>query len=204
MWSWLKNLFKKKVVNSDSLVITTNNPVAIPIKEKIILQTSPLSNFEFALDYTFANEGVLSNDKFDRGGITKYGIILDDLKRVGLKASEDAIRNLTKDDAKLIYKKLYWDSLNLDEISHKGVATCLFDIGVVRGTGVPPKCCTEICGSAKANIVNLYDPDSFIQQFSERSASDFRQIVARNPTQYRFIKGWLNRSNRLLSLKGMG
>jgi lysozyme family protein len=170
-------------------------PIALPPKD--------LAPFDFALAYTFDNEGVLSNDKFDRGGITKYGIILDDLKRIGWTASADAIRNLTKEDAKLIYKKLYWDSLNLDAIKSKGVSTCLFDIGVVRGTGIPPKYCVEICGSSSAGTINTYDADKFISEFSKRSASGFNQIVARNPSQKRFLNGWLNRANRLLTLRGI-
>jgi lysozyme family protein len=167
------------------------------------LPSKELAPFEFALEYTFGNEGALSNDKFDKGGITKYGIILDDLKRVGWLATEDNIKNLTKEDAKIIYKKLYWDPLNLDAIKNKGVSTCLFDIGVVRGTGIPPKYCVEICGINSANAINNYNSARFISEFSARSASGFNQIVARNPTQKRFINGWINRANRLLTLRGI-
>lgn len=187
MLAWFKGLFKKSKN-------TTNSPVVnLPIQNN-------LSNFEFALEYTFADEGVLSNDKFDKGGITKYGIILDDLIRIGRKnPTSDDIKNLTRSEAKDIYKTLYWDSMSLDRVNHRGVATCLFDIGVVRGTGIPPKYVVEICGSTGA--INSINPNSFIDQFSARALSGFNQIVARNPTQARFIKGWSARAKRLLTLK---
>ncbi len=170
-----------------------------PLPEAIT--SNDISNFEAALIYTFANEGTLSNNKFDKGGITKYGIIIEDLKRIGKKnPTSDDIRNLTMDEAKAIYKKLYWDELNLDEIKSRIVSICMFDIGVVRGTGIPPKYCVEIVGSKDIQSINLFDPKEFVKQFSARSLSGFQQIVARNPSQREFINGWTNRANRLLSL----
>jgi hypothetical protein len=181
--SWL-NPFKKNIYTPEPLP-----PIFLP-------------PFEFALAYTFDNEGGFSNDSYDKGGVTKYGIILDDLFRVGRKnATAKDIENLTREEAKAIYKKLYWDAMNLDSVKNKGVACALFDIGVVRGTGVPPKYVEEICGPGKT--ANDISPEVFIQKFSDRSESGFRQIVARNPRQVKFLNGWVNRAKRLLLLKSV-
>jgi len=170
--------------------------------------------FEKGLDYTFANEGGFSNDKADRGGATKFGITIGDLSKWRRRAvSIQEVRDLSADEAKAIYKAWYWDTLSLDQVRSEGVAICMFDIGVVRGIGVPPKYAQQICNSHGANLVvdghvgpktllavNALDPALFIRDFASKTKAGFYAIVAGRPSQIVFLKGWINRANRLLTL----
>jgi lysozyme family protein len=110
--------------------------------------------------------------------------------------------------AKSIYYARYWTPLSLDKINDAGVAICMFDIGVVRGIGVPPRYAQAIAnvtvdghiGEITLAAINAMKPADFITQFSAAVASGFRAIVAANPSQKVFLKGWLNRAKRLLTL----
>jgi lysozyme family protein len=161
-------------------------------------------NFDFAFKYVLKNEGGLDDHPLDRGGITKYGVILDDLKDLGFdKANAKNIQELTIDDAKYIYKTKYWDALNLNSVVNKGVACALFDISVVRGIGIPPKYCFQMYGTKDLKYINSREPNEFIKKFKTLCDLGFNQIVEKNPTQKVFLEGWLNRSDRLLTLIGL-
>lgn len=172
------------------------------------------SAFEQALDYTFANEGGFSNDKFDHGGATKFGITIAELSRWRKKPVSVAdVANMQVQEAMAIYKAWYWDSMDLDEIVHTGEQMSMFDIGVVMGIGIPPKFAQQICNAHGGNLVldghigpktiagiNSVVEAVFIRDFSSKTEARFRGIVAANGTQAKFLKGWLNRAHRLLTL----
>lgn len=173
-----------------------------------------MSNFEKAFQYTVGNEGSYSNDRNDSGGPTKYGITQHDLSAwLGRPASVQEVKDMSLDIAHEIYEKKYWNSLSLSHIDNSGVATCMFDIGVVRGIGVPPKYAQGICNEHGAHLVldshigpitlaaiNALDHKVFITDFSHHAEAGFRAIVAAHPSQSVFLKGWVNRARRLLTL----
>ncbi|KKK79728.1 hypothetical protein LCGC14_2830570, partial [marine sediment metagenome] len=66
-----------------------------------------MANFEKSAEKLGIFEGGYSNDKNDAGGETNHGIS----KR---SYPELDIKNLTKDDAKKIFKRDFWNPLNLD------------------------------------------------------------------------------------------
>lgn len=172
------------------------------------------NSFEMALDYTFVNEGGFSNDKNDPGGATRFGITKAEASRWRKRpVSVEEMKSFPVEEAKAIYKAWYWDSLSLDKVVSPGVAICMFDIGVVRGIGVPPKYAQQICNAHGADLVldghigpktiaaiNATNPSVFIRDFSSKAEAGFRAIVARNASQSRFLKGWVNRAHRLLTL----
>ncbi len=171
-------------------------------------------NFDEAFKYTIGNEGSYSNDKNDSGGPTKFGITIYDLSRyLKRPASVQEVKDMSLETAKTIYKPNYWDSMGLDHMLSPGMSICMFDIGVVRGIGVPPKYAQNICNQHGFNLsvdghlgplsygaLNQISSSVFIRDFSSMAESGFRAIAARNPSQNVFLKGWLNRAHRLLSL----
>lgn len=170
--------------------------------------------FEKALVYTFVNEGGFSNDAADHGGATAYGITRAEAARWRKKPVSVAdMKVFPIEEAKEIYKAWYWDTLRLDEVNHPGIAICMFDIGVVMGIGIPPKFAQQICnahGSALAvdghigpltiAQLNAIAQATFVKDFAAKAESRFRGIVANNSSQRVFLKGWLNRAHRLLTL----
>lgn len=173
-----------------------------------------MTKFEQAFEYLMINEGGYSNDPNDRGGATRYGIIRSEASRWFKRpVSVDEMRKFPIDVAKDIYFSWYWSPLACPLIKGAGMATCMFDIGVVRGIGVPPKYAQRICNTHGHNLVvdghigpktleamNSIREDLFIEQFSNMVAAGFRAIVANRPNQVVFLKGWLRRAERLKSL----
>lgn len=172
---------------------------------------------DFALKYVFFNEGGFSDHPADHGGATsQYGIIQSELARWRKRPVTKAeVRDMKADEAHDIYEAWYWKPIGCDRIENFGVATCIFDIGVVRGIGVPPKYMQQICNNHGAHLVvdghvglktiaavNEMVSSVFIRDFSAMAEAGFRGIVARNPSQHVFLKGWVNRAHRLLTLIG--
>jgi lysozyme family protein len=170
--------------------------------------------FEQAIDYTFGNEGGFGDDPNDSGGPTNFGITQGDLARWRNRpVSAQEVKEMGADEAKGIYSAWYWRPLGCDKITSQAVAICMFDIGIVRGVSIPPQYAQEICNAHGAGLVldghlgplsltaiNAIDPKAFVTEFAARTKSGFLGIIVRHPTQTVFIKGWLNRAARLLTL----
>lgn len=169
--------------------------------------------FDQAFEYTVGNEGKYSNHPNDRGGPTKYGITKSDLSRwLHQPVSPNDVKEMSLDTAKEIYEAWYWKALGCQGIINTGIAVCMFDIGVVRGIGVPPRYAQQICnahgthlvvdghiGPLTLNAINETDPGAFIRDFSAKAEAGFRSIATK-PGQSVFLKGWVNRARRLLTL----
>ena len=167
-------------------------------------------NFKAAFEYTLGNEGGYTNDANDAGGPTNWGITIHDLSRfLGRPASIQEVKAMTQDTAETIYKKWYWDVISLDLVNSQGVAMAMFDQGVVRGVGTIARAVQNIVGvTADAHIgpislaaINSYDPKILVQKIEAQAEQAFQAIVNANPSQRVFLRGWMNRARRLMSLE---
>lgn len=71
-----------------------------------------MSSFDGAFDALIGNEGGYSNNPKDPGGKTMWGVA----ERVARAAGYTGpMRELPRDTAKAIAKRLYWDPLHLDQ-----------------------------------------------------------------------------------------
>lgn len=173
-----------------------------------------MDNLQKALEYTLENEGGFSNDSHDYGGATRFGITRDDASRWrGRDVSVDEMKEFPLEDAKDIYREWYWKPIGCDRIQDAGIATCMFDIGVLCGTGTAAIFAQEICNRHGASLaidgaigplsleaINNLSAKEFVPDFSAMAEERFRNIVASNPSQDVFLQGWLNRAHRLLTL----
>jgi lysozyme family protein len=81
--------------------------------------------FDKAVELILKHEGGYINDPHDAGGETNYGI--------SKRAYPDLnIKELTRDDAKQIYRRDYWDAIRADEMP-SAVAVAVFDMAVNAG-----------------------------------------------------------------------
>lgn len=170
----------------------------------------PGSHIDEALTFTLKNEGGYINHPADQGGPTNKGIMLSELSEyLGRKdVTEDELKNIDVKTITAIYKKNYWDILNLDNILDQSIATALFDMSVLCGVGTTLKICQEILGisitkrmdTQTLDALNKLPNDKFIPLFASKHIELFKKIVAKNPSQNVFLKGWTNRANRLNSL----
>ncbi len=174
-----------------------------------------MTTFEKALKYTFLNEGSYSDHPADGGGATsRYGVTREELARWRKHpVSKLDVKEMSEDEAKEIYDAWYWRPLGCNLITSEAIAISLFDIGIVRGIGIPPRYAQAICnahgaelaldgkiGPLSAAAINAMDPGVFVRDFSLKARNGFLAIVASRPSQVVFIKGWLARAKRLLTL----
>ena len=94
-----------------------------------------MSNFDNAFDLLIGNEGGYVNNPKDPGGETNWGIT----KTVAVANGHTGdMRTMPKETAKQIYKKMYWDKLQCDQLPFV-VAFQLFDAGVNHGNAQAAK-----------------------------------------------------------------
>lgn len=82
-------------------------------------------NFEACVEFVLNLEGGYVKNPKDPGGETNFGISKASYPHVDIKA-------LTRDDAKAIYKRDYWDDLKLDEVP-AAMRLTVFDCAVNQG-----------------------------------------------------------------------
>ena len=103
-----------------------------------------------------------------------------------------------------VLKPHYWDRWRADEIRSQSVANILVDWvwgSGVNGIKIPQRVLgvtqDGIVGPKTLAAVNAQDPRAFFDRIKVEREAFLRRIVERNPSQNRFIRGWLNRLNDL-------
>jgi len=98
-----------------------------------------MANFNLYFPTLLKHEGGFVNHPSDPGGATNKGITLAVFRQHGKDYNNDGkidvadLRLLTDNDAKAIYKKLYWDAIRADQINNQQIAEILFDFAVNSG-----------------------------------------------------------------------
>lgn len=153
--------------------------------------------FDQCFDKLIAHEGGYSNDAKDPGGETNFGISKRAYPQVDIK-------NLTRDAAKAIYKRDYWDRAQCDKLPPT-LAYLLFDAAVNSGIGQAIRFLQRALGVADDGVlgpltlsmVSRADAESICARFIGQRL-DF---MTRLSTFDYFGKGW---SRRLADqLKGL-
>ena len=172
-------------------------------------------SFQRAVAQLLAHEGGFVNHPADKGGATNWGITQATYERwKGRKVTVEEIRNMPVSDAHAIYKANYWDKFSGDQIRQYTMAYAIFDQAVNSGVstavaraqkiiGVPAD---GVMGSKTLAALNAFAEPQFISGYLAATKANYQNIVAKNPTQEVFLKGWLNRVASLesYSLKNLG
>jgi secretion activator protein, putative len=151
-----------------------------------------------------------TNDPLDRGGATKYGITIGTLQGLKYdtnhdgKVSVDDVKSLLLDDFKVILKKQYWDRWKADDIANQSVANLLVDW--LWGSGkhgiIIPQRCLGVTPDGKVgqktiNALNGANQKLIYNKVWQARKEFYYNIVSKNPSQSKWLKGWLNRLNDL-------
>lgn len=102
-----------------------------------------MADFNKVIDHTLQWEGGLVDHPSDPGGLTNRGITIGTFrtwakKILGIEPTEQNLRSLTTDQAKAIYRAVFWDGVQGDAIRSQDVAHQLFDM-YVNATSVAVK-----------------------------------------------------------------
>lgn len=153
-------------------------------------------------------EGGFVNDPIDAGGATNKGVTIATWRACGYDKDGDGdidvddMRLLTVADATMVLKRYYWDRWQADRIENQSVADILVDwvwASGVHGIKIPQRILGVSVDGKVGNqtiaAVNAAEPSELFKKIWLARKDFLNGIVQRNPSQKRFIKGWLNRLN---------
>ena len=161
--------------------------------------------------FVLEHEGGFVNDPLDRGGATNKGVTIAVWKAQGYDKDGDGdidvadLTLITEADAIMIMKKNYWDRWKADQIKNQAIANTLVDW--VWGSGawgikIPQRILgvkdDGVVGIKTLEAINKQNPNKFLEKLYLARFNFLDGIVASNPSQKRFIKGWKNRMNDLI------
>ena len=182
-----------------------------------------MNRFDECVNVVIGFEGGFSDHPQDRGGKTKYGITeatLNAAFSAGL-VSHNNIKELSVDEAKIIYKANYWDKCKCGNLP-RPLDMCVFDAAVHHGVGTSSKFLQEAMNKIVGADILVIDgiigpmtlgviegwltrykndcsfPIVFIcDRFIDRRLKFCSNIVANDGSQLKFLHGWLNRVLKL-------
>ena len=104
------------------------------------------ANYDASLARLLVHEGGYSNHPSDPGGPTNYGITIHDYRKyIDRNGTAADVRAMTVEQAKLIYRRRYWDVQRCDQLP-AGVDYAIFDYGVNSGIGRSGKVLRRVLG----------------------------------------------------------
>lgn len=170
-----------------------------------------MANVSKLLPFILSWEGGCVNDPVDKGGATNMGVTIATWRKVGYDKDGDGdidvddLRLISKDDVlNRVLKPHYWDKWKADQIKSQSVANILVDWvwgSGANGIKIPQKLLgltvDGIVGPKTLAAVNSSDALVLFNTIKAEREAFLWRIVERDPTQKRFIKGWLNRLNAL-------
>lgn len=182
-----------------------------------------MSTLQAAMPTIILHEGGFSNDPTDPGGATNYGISLrfllstGDLDKNGLPdgdVNDDGlvnvadIQSMTITEATHLYDLYWWSKYGYSQIVNQTIATKLLDLSINMGQTAAVKCLQYalrssngiqltidgVMGPQTIAAINATSPSSLLMVLKSEAAGYYKQIVAKNPTMQKYLKGWLNRA----------
>lgn len=154
-------------------------------------------------------EGGYVNHPLDRGGPTKYGVILSVWQEHGHDKDGDGdidaedIKKLSENDAKYIAKKIFWDYFLADLILNQSLAEFIVDWGYNSGRKTVAKIVQRIVkvkvdgivGPQTVTAINCADQEILFNALKIERKVFLNNIIKRTPDQIVFYDGWMNRVN---------
>lgn len=148
--------------------------------------------------------------KGDRGAMTVVGVSIkcwkNYLKSVGrYKGPNEAVRSLAQISYKEwldVLKRVFWNPCKATSMSHQQTAEMLVDFAYNCGVARAVKKAQLACGVAADGIIGPKTLEAFnapgaYEKIRQARVDYYNNLVALDPGQKKFLKGWLNRLDRL-------
>jgi lysozyme family protein len=158
-------------------------------------------NFDASFARIIKSEGGYVNDPADRGGETNLGVTIGAwgayLKRA-IQPGE--MKALKQETVKPFYRSMYWDKVKGDDLP-VGVDYCIFDFAVNAGVGRAAKFLQRAVGALDDGaigpgtlaLVAKTTPGKLLENFAKQKEAFYNSLAEKNPTQKKFLKGWMAR-----------
>ena len=166
-----------------------------------------MADYKVIIPFILKWEGGFVNDPDDRGGATNKGVTIATFRQVyGKQKTVTDLKNITADQWKYIFKKLFWDKCKCDAIEDQSVANIIVDYAWGSGTSravrdvqaIVGTACDGIAGQKTAAAINGTDAKTLFNKIKERRIQFYNNIVKSNPLQKKFLRGWTNRVSSLV------
>lgn len=153
--------------------------------------------FSNYIEHILNAEGGYVNDPLDNGGETNFGISKRAYPNLDIK-------NLTIEQAKDIYHRDYWLKAKCDRLPNE-LQAIHFDSAVNHGVSRAVKLLQKAIGTVKVDgIIGfqtiMNSPKATLGKYTSERALFYAKIVARNPRQLKYLKGWMIRLNKVTRL----
>ena len=220
MFKFIKNLIKKKI-RADMEEERKNTPQPQAPVEEVVSEETVQEEFvqeetdfdgrvDEMVDTILRHEGGYVNHPNDRGGATNFGVTQKTLEswRKAPVSIED-VKNLTVEEARLIYKTNYFLGPKLDKLP-VAIQPQMFDMSINHGAGRAIKILqktvntyvpTSIDGGIGPQTIKntnkcieLYSAKKLNNKMVDNRILFFESIVRNNESQRVFLKGWIKRA----------
>ncbi|MEA4595991.1 glycosyl hydrolase 108 family protein [Klebsiella pneumoniae] len=186
---------------------------AIRIKERCRELFSKISSV------ILQHEGGYVNDPNDRGGETNMGITIATWRAyapsdLGIEATTNTLRNMTKEQAEIIYYNHYWEPKGFCKLETIKIALMLYDWTITSGRAVTQVrkmlhneyninlVVSNTMDDDMIHCINaIEDQEQLVSRIAEVRKEYYRSLTITNGepnTQVRFLTGWINRVNDCL------
>ena len=158
-------------------------------------------NFDTCFAKVIQSEGGYVWDKDDAGGETNLGVTIGAWGAyLGRAIKSGEMKALTKGTVKPFYKQMYWDKVKGDDLP-AGVDYAVFDFAVNAGVGRAAKFLQRsvgavddgVIGSGTLSLVSKTHPTILLNNFADQKDRFYNGLAISNPSQQKFLKGWLAR-----------
>jgi lysozyme family protein len=162
------------------------------------------------IDIVLQFEGGFVNNPDDHGGPTNFGITAADFGRFlaqATPATEEQVKNMTRDQARAIYRKSYIEQPKFDKITDPQLKLVLVDSGVLFGVGRATRWLQQALNvtvdgnfgvESQAALTAVADQTKLARQVLGIRFQAIADIVSNNTSQLVFLRGWINRAVTLL------
>lgn len=149
-------------------------------------------------------EGGYVNDPADRGGATNWGITIATLRvyRNNPDLTEKDVQRLTKDEARLIYRREYITRPKFDSITNDILRAQIIDFGVNSGPSTAAKALQKVLGVKADGDIGILTLAA-LRRMGYAKANNLlmaerimhlAKAVRGRPANARFIVGWCTRA----------
>lgn len=167
-----------------------------------------MANFDLYFPQLLDFEGGYVDDPADPGGATNMGITLRTFQAhaqtlLGVPPTLANLQALSDAQAATLYRALYWNALQADQISLQCLAEDLFDFYVNAGVHAifllqrllgAPVAVDGVFGHDTLAALEACDQRSLYARYRQGRIDYYRLLATQHPVLQRFLAGWLRRA----------